>query len=72
MKAESHTRSIVKAVSWRMLGTASTGLMVFWATREWKTAFMVGGAEFFFKTALFYAHERVWNLSFLRPSRVAN
>lgn len=61
MFRESHTRSIAKALSWRILGTIATSLLVFLFTREWSISLAVGGVEFITKIGLFWLHERVWD-----------
>ena len=57
---ESSTRSIVKAVSWRVLGTVATSAIVFALTHRWELSLFVGAVEFVSKIALFWMHERVW------------
>ena len=60
MYRETHTRSVVKAVSWRLVGTAVTTLLVFLVTGRLALSVAVGGVEFFSKIVLFWMHERVW------------
>lgn len=59
--AEKHYRSVVKAVSWRVLGTLDTIVVSFLVTGRIKLALSIGAVEFFTKIALYYAHERLWN-----------
>ncbi|OGP85529.1 MAG: hypothetical protein A2V87_04560 [Deltaproteobacteria bacterium RBG_16_58_17] len=59
--AEKHYRSVVKAVSWRVLGTLDTIVISFLVTGRIKLALSIGAVELFTKIALYYAHERVWN-----------
>ena len=59
--SETHTRSVVKAVSWRILGTLATSTLVFLFTKRWGLSLFVGGMEFVSKIGLFWAHERVWD-----------
>jgi adenylylsulfate kinase len=64
---ETHTRSVVKAVSWRILGTIATSIIVFLFTHRWAISLFVGAMEFVSKIGLFWLHERVWErLSFGR------
>lgn len=58
---ESHTRSIAKAVSWRLLGTLTTTVLVFVFTRRIAMSLAVGALEFVSKIGLFWLHERVWD-----------
>lgn len=58
---ESNLRSIVKAVSWRALGTFDTFLLSWLITGQVHLAAAIGGAEVFTKMALYWFHERAWN-----------
>jgi adenylylsulfate kinase len=58
---ESKTRSLVKAVSWRILATLVTTALVWIFTRQLLLAASVGGLEAVTKMLLFYLHERAWN-----------
>ena len=48
---ESHIRSLLKAFSWRVVATLTTGLIAYFITGEIETALMIGGIEFFLKFA---------------------
>jgi adenylylsulfate kinase len=61
MYRETHTRSVAKALSWRILGTIATALLVFVFTRKWSVSLAVGGVEFVSKIGLFWLHERIWD-----------
>jgi uncharacterized membrane protein len=61
MYNDSHTRSIAKAVSWRILGTIATTILVFVFTRKWSLSLAVGSVEFLTKIGLFWLHERIWD-----------
>lgn len=52
--------SIVKAVSWRIVGTIDTWIISFWVTGKWEFAFSIASIEVFTKIVLYYFHERVW------------
>ena len=58
---ESHARSIAKAVSYRVLGSASTALIVYAGTRSWTFSAGAGAADAFIKLGLYFVHERIWN-----------
>lgn len=67
MFRETHARSVVKAVSWRLVGTAVTTVLVLIVTHRLILSIAVGGIEFVSKVVLFWFHERVWDrLSFGR------
>ena len=59
---ESHTRSILKALSWRIVATATTTLIAWIMTGQVATALSIGGIEFFAKVPVYYFHERAWQL----------
>lgn len=61
MYTESHTRSIAKAITWRVLGTITTSALVFIFTRRLVLSLAVGAFEFASKIGLFWLHERVWD-----------
>lgn len=58
---ETHSRSVAKALSWRILGTLATSMIVFAFTRRWTVSLFVGGLEFVSKIGLFWLHERMWD-----------
>jgi uncharacterized membrane protein len=58
--AEKHTRSLAKAISWRVVGTLDTVLISFLLTGEATVAVSIGVVELFTKIALYYLHERAW------------
>jgi adenylylsulfate kinase len=58
---ESRTRAIIKTVSWRILATFTTTLLVWLFTHEVGLAAAVGGLEAISKLVLYYAHERAWD-----------
>ena len=59
-RKESHWHSLCKAVSWRVLGTLATMLIVFLFTHQLETSLYVGALEMVMKIAIFYLHERFW------------
>lgn len=61
MFRETHARSVMKALSWRVSGTLATTLLVFVFTRRFALSLAVGALEFVSKIGLFWAHERVWD-----------
>jgi adenylylsulfate kinase len=61
MFRETHARSVAKALSWRILGTIATTLLVFLFTRRVVVSLAVGGFEFVSKIGLFWLHERIWD-----------
>jgi uncharacterized membrane protein len=58
--AETHARSILKAVSWRTLGTLDTFAISWFMTGKVAIAGSIAGLEIITKIAWYYLHERVW------------
>jgi uncharacterized membrane protein len=58
--ADSHGRSIAKAVSWRILGTLDTFVITLLVTGSVKWAGSIAGVESVSKVVLYYLHERAW------------
>ena len=60
-KSDSHSKSLVKSISWRILGTLDT-IAISWAlTGTLSVALSIGSIEVFTKFLLYYGHERIWN-----------
>jgi uncharacterized membrane protein len=57
---ENRLRSLIKGITWRMLGTLDTIVISYILTGKIKVALSIGGVELFSKIALYYFHERVW------------
>jgi uncharacterized membrane protein len=58
---EKHSRSLLKAISWRITGTVDTMVISYLVTGKVKLAVSIGMVEVFTKIGLFYVHERLWN-----------
>jgi uncharacterized membrane protein len=61
LSGEAHTRTIVKAISWRVIATLTTMIIVFLFTRRIILTLGVGLAEVTAKITFYYLHERVWD-----------
>jgi uncharacterized membrane protein len=59
---EKHVRSFAKAISWRIVATLTTMLLVFAFTGSLMISGGVGVAELVVKILVYYLHERVWNM----------
>lgn len=57
---ESHPRSLVKALSWRALGSIDTFVLGLLFTSSVKMAGSIALTEVFTKILLYYGHERAW------------
>ncbi len=58
---DSHARSIAKALTYRVLGSLSTGGVAYYFTGNWKTSAGVAAADSVVKLTLYFLHERLWN-----------
>jgi uncharacterized membrane protein len=58
--AETHSRSVLKAISWRTLGTLDTFAISWFMTGRVAVAGSIAGIEIITKIAWYYLHERVW------------
>jgi len=61
---EAHIRSIMKAVSYRLLAAVATGTIAFVFTRRLDISLGIAAVEAVAKIIFYYLHERLW--SFIR------
>ena len=59
--SEKPIRSVVKAISWRIIGTLDTILISWFITGKLELAFSIGSIELVTKMVLYFFHERIWN-----------
>jgi len=64
-KKESHLRSLLKGISWRIVATSDTVLVVLLITCltgncSLENALKIGFIEFAVKFLVYYVHERIW------------
>lgn len=57
-----HSRSLIKSISWRIIGTADTILLAYYFSGTINAAVSIGGIELITKITLYYLHERMWAL----------
>lgn len=67
-KQESHARSLLKGISWRIIATSDTILIVLLITClngncSIDHAIKIGAAEFLIKYLVYYLHERIWQFT---------
>jgi uncharacterized membrane protein len=60
-RGDSNTKSLLKTISWRIVGTIDTMIIAYALTGEFTVAFSIGSVEVFTKMVLYYFHERAWN-----------
>ena len=58
---ETRARSIAKAVSYRLLGSAVTGLIMFILTGKPILSLMGSALDMVLKIGAYFVHERIWN-----------
>jgi len=58
---ESHYRSIVKAVSYRILGSSTTALIFYVLTGKGSLSVGAGVLDMVLKIGVYFVHERIWN-----------
>ena len=61
MYKESHIRSIIKTISWRVLATLTTVVLVYIFIGDVSIALSVGGIEVVLKMLIYFLHERAWD-----------
>ena len=59
--SDSPKRSIVKSISWRIVGTLDTIIISWIITGTLTLAFSIGLVELVTKMVLYFFHERIWN-----------
>jgi uncharacterized membrane protein len=59
-QGEAHSRSLLKAVSWRITGSIDTFVISLIVTGKIGLAGVIASVEVITKIALYYFHERVW------------
>lgn len=58
--SEKPIRSVVKSISWRVVGTIDTVFISWLITGTLTLAFSIGAVELVTKMLLYFFHERVW------------
>jgi adenylylsulfate kinase len=61
IKNESRLKSLIKGISWRIIGTIDTLFVAFIITGDTVKSLSIGGIEVFTKIFLYYLHERLWS-----------
>lgn len=61
ISSERPIRSVVKAISWRVIGTLDTLIVAYILTGKWLLASSIASIDFLTKLVLYFVHERLWN-----------
>jgi len=59
--SEKPLRSVLKALSWRVIGTLDTLLVSYILTGKIGLATSIASVDFITKLVLYFFHERIWN-----------
>lgn len=59
---ETHSRTVFKTVSWRIIATVTTMVIVYIFTGEFLLSIGVGAVEVIAKILFYYLHERIWEM----------
>ncbi len=59
--SEKPLRSVLKALSWRVVGTLDTLLVSYLLTGKIVIATSIASVDFITKLVLYFFHERIWN-----------
>lgn len=59
-RADKPIKSLMKSVSWRIVGTLDTMVISYFITGKLTIAVSIGSVEVLTKTILYYFHERLW------------
>ena len=57
---DSHRRSVVKGITWRVVGSLDTAVLSYFFTGQMVHAAQIASAELVSKIGLYYLHERLW------------
>ena len=59
---ESHLRSVLKALTYRIIGSITTGILAYAVTRDFGASLTITAIEPLVKTIVYYLHERAWQV----------
>ena len=69
-RKETHLRSLIKGISWRIVGTMDTIILAALWTGDYSKALKIGFTEVITKVILFYFHERIW-MHYTQKTKIA-
>jgi uncharacterized membrane protein len=53
-------RDMLKTLSYRIIGSATSFILTYLATNDYKVGIGVGLGDFLIKPMIYFAHERIW------------
>lgn len=66
-----HLLSLVKGISWRIVGSIDTMIIAYLITGKIHAAISIGSVEVFTKIFLFYVHDRTWEYFLNRKKKLS-
>ncbi|MBD3209138.1 DUF2061 domain-containing protein [Candidatus Woesearchaeota archaeon] len=60
MRKETHARTLIKSITWRIIATMATIIIVYLLTDNFGIATAAGLVEVVTKLIIYYLHERAW------------
>ena len=57
---DTRKRSIIKSVTWRIMGVVLLGIIAYFITGDWKQMTIITALFHTIRLVLYYYHERVW------------
>ena len=66
-----HLVSLVKGISWRVVGSLDTMMIAYLVTGKIHAAISIGSVEVFTKIFLFYVHDRTWEYFLKRKKELS-
>jgi len=66
-----HLLSLVKGISWRIVGSIDTMMIAYLITGKIHMAISIGSVEVFTKIFLFYVHDRAWEFFIKRKKKLS-
>ncbi len=58
---ERHSRTIAKTLTWRVIATLTTIVVVYFFDNDMKSSIVIGITANSIKLFMYYIHERLWN-----------
>ncbi len=58
---DTYKRSIYKTITWRIIATLTTIIVIYIWTKSWSISLVAGIVANVLKTVFYYIHERLWN-----------
>lgn len=69
MEKESNLRSVIKSITYRLMGTFTTFFISFLLSGQFCLSFKIAGIEVFVKMFTYYIHERLWQIKKKPPNK---